>query len=158
MAKFEKKFMFFLESLKGEDLDLMDTIMKGFELIYKKDIKENNNPYALIEIIDKPEPYYDISPINDKVEPHLTDADLKIIDDACKKFKIKPADIKDDYLLYYQHLPPYQYLDMLKNLTSWKTRAYYDDEKDEYYGKVKKGYEIPLDNKYGDSGFSSGGH
>ena len=67
-------------------------------------------------------------------------------------------DVKDDYLLYNQHLPPYQYLEKIKNLTEWKPNAYYDDEKDEYYGKVKKGYETPIDNKYGHSVISSGGH
>ena len=82
----------------------------------------------------------------------------EIIKDICKKFNIKPLDMKDDYLLYNQHLPPYQYLDKIKNLTKWKTRAYYNDEKDEYYGMVKKGYEIPLDNKYGSSAINSGGH
>jgi len=85
MSKIEEKFKNFLESLNGEDLDLMDTIIKGFELVYKKDIPENHNPYALIDVIEKPEPYYDISPINDKVEVVLRDSEIKIIDDVCKR-------------------------------------------------------------------------
>jgi len=156
MSKLEQKFMVFLESLYDQEPKLMGTIMKGFELVYKKDAPENPNPYALTDVIDKPDPYYDPSRNNDKVETVLSDGEQKIVNDVCKRFNIKPNDVKDDYLLYNQHLAPFQYLEKIKDLTEWKTRAYYNDEKDEYYGMVKRGYETPIDNKYGHSGIPSG--
>lgn len=138
--------------MKSDDSKLIEVIIEGYNYIYKP--KESTNPYALTEIIEKPESYYDISPLTVHQMSILTDDAEKIMAGVAKKFNISVENVKDHYKLFHQDMPIYDYLEKIKNLTQWHTDGYYDNDKDEYYGKCPKGYETPMDNKYRDNNLS----
>jgi hypothetical protein len=154
MLDIREKFTSFLESLKTKDSELLiNAIVEGHEEIYGKPTnKDNPNPYVLEEIIEKPEPYYKVAPHTKQQTARLDPHTEKVLKEICVKFNLKPAQIKNDYLLFNQHLPINQYIKKLEELTEWKERGYYDNEEDNYYGLWDKKYAVKIKAGHGKGG------
>lgn len=145
-----EKFHDFLDRItKDNNKHIVQTCRDGFDLIYKGD--RSNNPFAQEDTIEQPEPYYNPNPTNAKPISHLDDITKTMVIAIQDKFGVTIDDIHDNYILFHSNMTIPQYFSHIMSQDHWESKAYYDNDKDEYYGKVSKQYATLTNNRYSNS-------
>lgn len=150
-----EKFSDFLNRITTDNNKLIvDKCRDGFNLIYKGDI--SNNPYSQDDVIEQPDSYYDVKPNTLRQVSNLDKDTQEMLKAIQNKFGVSLHEIHDNYLIFHTDLTVKQYFDTVMSQEQWESKAYYDNELDEYYAKVPKDYATVINNRYRDSGHSSG--
>lgn len=134
-----EKFRAFLEALNSEESDnLLGTIIKGFEIIYKPE--DSGNPHALTDDYEKPEAYYNVQ--KDRIRQFVitSPSQEQVIKEQSGRLCTTPEDVKEEYLLFHQDLTLDQFLEELLTWKELTEKSYYDDDKHKYFAKSPKRY------------------
>lgn len=150
-----EKFHHFLDRItKDNNKLIVKTCRDGFDLIYKGD--NTTNPFAQDDTIEQPEPYYNQSPNTTRQTSNLDDKTKSMVKAIQDKFAVSIDEIHDNYLIFHNNMTTRQYFDHIMSQDTWESKAYYDNDKDEYYAKVPAKYATPINNRYRNSEHSSG--
>jgi hypothetical protein len=150
-----EKFEDFLNRITNDNNKLIvDKCRDGFNLIYKGDT--SNNPYSQDDVIEQSSPYYDVNPSTRRQISDLDEKTQKMVKAIQNKFGVSLNEIHDNYLIFHTDLTLKQYFDYIMSQDKWDSKAYYDNDLDEYYAKIPKKYATPINNRYKDRGHSSG--
>lgn len=151
-----EKFHDFLDRItKDNNKLIVQTCRDGFDLIYKGDT--SNNPYSQDDMIDQPEPYYNPYPTTARQVSDLDEKTKAMVRTIQDKFGVTADEIHDNYLIFHPHLTVTQYFNHVMSQDTWESKAYYDNNEDEYYAKIPEKYATPIKNRYSNSGHNSGG-
>jgi len=151
-----EKFKDFLKRISTpENKTIVQTCHDGFELIYKGD--STTNPYAQEDTIQTPDAIFTIDADTKRQVGDLDDITQEMVKSIIKKFNVSADEIHDNYLIFHTAMTIPQYFKHVMEQDSWNSRAYYDNEQDEYYAKTPQKYATTIKNRYRDSGYSSGG-
>ena len=151
-----EKFYHFLDRItKDNNKLIVQTCRDGFDLIYKGDT--STNPYAQDDTIEQPSPYYNPNPDSKRQISDLDEKTQKMVRAIQKKFNVTVDEIHDNYLIFHTKLTVSQYFNHVMSQDTWESKAYYDNDKDEYYAKIAEKYATPIKNRYRDSGHASHG-
>lgn len=150
-----EKFHDFLDRItKDNNKLIVDTCRDGFDLIYKGDT--SNNPYAQDDTIEQPEAIFSVNADTKRQVSDLDPDTQAMIKKIIAKFGVTPDEIHDNYLIFHTKLTIPQYFRHVMAQDKWESKAYYDNEKDEYYAKMPEKYATPINNRYRHSGHPSG--
>lgn len=142
------KFKPFLENIRSQkNSDLIDIIMEGFEYIYHPD-HDDPNPYAASPAYDKAESVFNSFRDRQPQHMHISPYELKMVDEICITYNIKPEDIKQDYLINHQNETPLQYLTRILHdpeVNEFKVNVRYVEDDHEYEGKFPAKYRDDKD-------------
>lgn len=150
-----EKFYYFLDRItKNNNKLIVDTCRDGFDLIYKGDA--SNNPYAQDDTIEQPDAIFSIKSDTKRQVSDLDDKTQQMVRDIQSKFGVSADEIHDNYLLFNAKLTVSQYFNHIMSQDTWDSKAYYDNDKDEYYGKIAAKHATSINNQYRHTGHNSG--
>jgi hypothetical protein len=150
-----EKFHSFLDRItKDNNKHLVKTCRNGFELIYKGDT--TSNPYAQDDTIEQPDAIFSIDSDTKRQISDLDERTQKMVTDIANKFGVSLDEIHDNYLIFHTKMTIPQYFEHVMAQDTWESKAYYDNDADEYYAKVPEKYATTLNNKYRNHGHNSG--
>ena len=151
-----EKFYGFLDRItKYNNKLVVQTCRDGFDLIYKGDTTPN--PYAQDDTIEQPEAIFSIDSDTKRQVSDLDETTQRMVRDIQAKFGVSLEEIHDNYLIYHTKFTVPQYFNHVMSEDTWESKAYYDNDKDEYYAKVPQKYASPINNRYRNTGHTSGG-
>ena len=141
----------FLETLlegaqSDSDKNFIRTAILGFDCLANR--RNANNPFAQEETLDKADPIYDADKFKRRPKMDLDPYNQDLLDSLMNKFNIDLDEVRDHYIADGFTKTIKDWLETKLNDTKWDSRIYFDDDENEFYGKVKKGTEVPIKNRY----------
>jgi hypothetical protein len=144
------KFNEFLVTLENENnTDLVRTAILGFDVLFNQ--RTSTNPYALVDDTDKEKPYHDADKEKRRPKMALDSSTLELVHLLMNKFNIERDEVRDHYLIHGNNQYPLKWLTDKLNQPTWTNELYFDDDENEFYGKVDKKYQVAHKNRYQNS-------